>query len=109
MAYIQRTATKTTVCINNYQLPLSIDSCSHCSIVARTYLDDHFPNWDKQLFPTKAKNFKSASRKMTSIGKIIKERIIPHRKGNIRLDPDHFVLEDSHIQVFLMGTDYQRM
>ncbi|MBW0540975.1 hypothetical protein O181_080690 [Austropuccinia psidii MF-1] len=46
---------------------------------------------------------------MTSIGTIIKEIIIPHRKGNIRLNPEFVVLDDSHIQGFLLGTDYQRM
>ncbi|MBW0573330.1 hypothetical protein O181_113045, partial [Austropuccinia psidii MF-1] len=46
---------------------------------------------------------------MTSIGTIIKEIIIPHRKGNIRLNPEFFVLKDAHIQGFLLGTDYQRM
>ncbi|MBW0463898.1 hypothetical protein O181_003613 [Austropuccinia psidii MF-1] len=57
----------------------------------------------------KAKNFKSASGRMTSIGTIIKEIIIPHRKGKIRLNPEFFVLDDAHIQGFLLGTDYQRM
>ncbi|MBW0463251.1 hypothetical protein O181_002966 [Austropuccinia psidii MF-1] len=46
---------------------------------------------------------------MKSIGTIIKERIIPHRKGNIRLNPEFVVLEDAHIQGFLLGTDCQRM
>ncbi|MBW0471148.1 hypothetical protein O181_010863 [Austropuccinia psidii MF-1] len=46
---------------------------------------------------------------MTSIGTIIKEIIIPHRKGNIRLNPEFVVLEDSHIQRVLLGTEYQRM
>ncbi|MBW0484967.1 hypothetical protein O181_024682, partial [Austropuccinia psidii MF-1] len=46
---------------------------------------------------------------MTSIGTIIKEIIIPHRKGNIRLNPEFLVLDDSHIQGFLLGTDYQTM
>ncbi|MBW0499803.1 hypothetical protein O181_039518 [Austropuccinia psidii MF-1] len=32
-----------------------------------------------------------------------------HRKGNIRLNPEFCVLEDAHIQGFLLGTDYQRM
>ncbi|MBW0523077.1 hypothetical protein O181_062792 [Austropuccinia psidii MF-1] len=109
MAYIHGTATKLTVCIDNAQHPLIIDSGAHCSIVARKYLDNHFPNWEEQLFPTKAKNFKSASGKMTSIGKIIKEIIIPHRKGNIRLNPEFVVLDNAHIQGFLLGTDYQRM
>ncbi|MBW0542148.1 hypothetical protein O181_081863, partial [Austropuccinia psidii MF-1] len=40
------------------------------------------------LLPPKAKNFKSSLGKMTSIGTIIKELIIPHRKGNIRLNPE---------------------
>ncbi|MBW0562291.1 hypothetical protein O181_102006 [Austropuccinia psidii MF-1] len=109
MAYIHGTATKMTVCIDNAQHPLIIDSGAHFSIVARNYLDNHFPNWEKQLLPTKAKNFKSASGKMTSIGTIIKEIIIPHRKGNIRLNPEFVVLDDAHIQGFLLGTDYQRM
>ncbi|MBW0465711.1 hypothetical protein O181_005426 [Austropuccinia psidii MF-1] len=38
---------------------------------------------------------------MTSIGTIIKEIIIPN--------PEFFVLEDAHIQGFLLGTDYQRI
>ncbi|MBW0588784.1 hypothetical protein O181_128499 [Austropuccinia psidii MF-1] len=109
MAYIHGTATKMTVCIDNHQHPLIIDSATHCSIVARNYLDNHFSDWENQLLPTKAKNFKSASGKMTSIEKIVKERIMPHGKGNIRLNPKFCVLEDAHIQGFLLGTDYQRM
>ncbi|MBW0472910.1 hypothetical protein O181_012625 [Austropuccinia psidii MF-1] len=109
MAYIHGTVTKMTVCIDNSQHPLIIDSGSHFSIVARTYLDHHFPNWEKQLFPTKAKNFKSASGKMKSIWKFIKEIIIPHRKGNIRLNPEFVVLEDAQTQGLLLGTDYQRI
>ncbi|MBW0483349.1 hypothetical protein O181_023064 [Austropuccinia psidii MF-1] len=35
--------------------------------------------------------------------------IIPHRKGDIRLNPEFVVLEDAHIQGFLLGIDYQRM
>ncbi|MBW0511067.1 hypothetical protein O181_050782 [Austropuccinia psidii MF-1] len=46
---------------------------------------------------------------MTAIGTIIKEIIIPHRIGNIRLNPEFVVLDDAHIQGFLLGTDYQRM
>ncbi|MBW0491907.1 hypothetical protein O181_031622 [Austropuccinia psidii MF-1] len=109
MAYIHGTATKVTVCIDNAQHPLIIDSGAHCSIVAREYLDNHFPNWEEQLLPTKAKSFKSASGKMNFIGTIIKEIIIPHRKGNIRLNPEFVVLDNAHIQGFLLGTDYQRM
>ncbi|MBW0547443.1 hypothetical protein O181_087158 [Austropuccinia psidii MF-1] len=109
MAYIHGTATKMTVCIDNAKNPLIIDSGAHCSIVARNYLDNHFPNFGKQLFPTKAKSFKSASGKMTSIGTIIKEIIMPHRKGHIRLNPGFVVLDDAHIQGFLLETDYQRM
>ncbi|MBW0580940.1 hypothetical protein O181_120655, partial [Austropuccinia psidii MF-1] len=109
MAYIHGAATKMTVCIDNAHLPLIIDGAAHCSIVARKYLDNHFPNWENQLLPTKAKNFKSASGKMTSMVTIIKEIIIPHRKGNIRLSPQFVVLDDAHIQGFLLGTDYHRM
>ncbi|MBW0471504.1 hypothetical protein O181_011219 [Austropuccinia psidii MF-1] len=98
-----------TVCIYNAQHPLIIDSGAHCSLVARNYLDNHFPNWENQLLPTKAKSFKSESGKMTSIGTIIKEIMIPHRKGNIRLNPEFVVLNDAHIQGLLLGTDYQRI
>ncbi|MBW0503200.1 hypothetical protein O181_042915 [Austropuccinia psidii MF-1] len=98
-----------TFCIENAQHPWIIDSGAHCSIVARNYLDKHFSNWEKQLLPTKEKNFKSASGKMTSIGTIIKEIIIPHRKGNFRLNTEFVVLEDAHIQGFLLGKYYQRM
>ncbi|MBW0504028.1 hypothetical protein O181_043743 [Austropuccinia psidii MF-1] len=98
MVYIHGTATKMTVCIDNSQHPLIIYSGEHCSRLARNYLDHHFPNWENQLLPTKAKNFKSASGKMTPIGTTIKEIIIPRRKGNIRLNPKFFVLKDAHIQ-----------
>ncbi|MBW0470634.1 hypothetical protein O181_010349 [Austropuccinia psidii MF-1] len=108
-AYRHGTATKMTVCNDNSQHPLIIDSGAHCSIVARKYVDNHFPNWEKQHLPTKAKNFKTASGKMTSIWKIFKKIIISHRKGNIRLNPEFVVLDDAHNQGFLWGTDYQRM
>ncbi|MBW0500519.1 hypothetical protein O181_040234 [Austropuccinia psidii MF-1] len=87
LAYIQGTATTMTVCIDNAQHPLIIDSGAHCSIVARYYLENHFPNWEKDLLPTKAKNFKSASGKMTSIGTVIKEIIIPI--GRVISDSTH--------------------
>ncbi|MBW0490447.1 hypothetical protein O181_030162 [Austropuccinia psidii MF-1] len=109
MAYIHGTATKMTVFIDTAQHPLIIDSGAHCSIVARNDLDSHFPIWEKELLLTKEKNFKIASGKMTSIGTIIKEIIIPHRKGNIRHNPEFVVLNDAHIQGFFLGTDYQRM
>ncbi|MBW0482115.1 hypothetical protein O181_021830 [Austropuccinia psidii MF-1] len=109
MSYIYGTAKKMTVCIENSQHPLIIDSGAHCSIVARNFLDQHFPNWEKQLLPTKAKKLKGSSGKMTSIWKIVQEIIIPHRKANIRLNPEFVVLKDAHIQGFLLGTDYQRM
>ncbi|MBW0538057.1 hypothetical protein O181_077772 [Austropuccinia psidii MF-1] len=109
MAYRHGTATKMTVFIDNFQYPLIIDSGAHCFIVARNDLDNHFPNLENQLFPTKVKNFKSASGNMTSIGKIFKEIIIPHKKSNIRFNPEFAVLDDAHIQGFLLGKDYQRM
>ncbi|MBW0541749.1 hypothetical protein O181_081464 [Austropuccinia psidii MF-1] len=98
-----------TVCIDNAQHPLIIDIGAHCSIVARNLLQNHFPNWENQPLPTKVKNFKSASGKMTSIGTIIKELIIPHRRGKIRLNPEFVVLDDAHIQGFLLRIDCQRM
>ncbi|MBW0520410.1 hypothetical protein O181_060125 [Austropuccinia psidii MF-1] len=109
MAYIHGTAIKMTVCIDNAQHPLIIESGAHCSIVARKFLDNHFPNWEIQLLPTKAKNVKSASGKTTSIGTIIKEIIIPHKKGMIRLNPEFVVLDDTQIQGFSLGTYYKRM
>ncbi|MBW0535103.1 hypothetical protein O181_074818 [Austropuccinia psidii MF-1] len=86
MTYIHGKPTKMTVCIDNAQHPMIIDSGAHCSIVARNYLDNHFPSWEEQLLPTKSKNLNIASQKMTSIGTIIKEIIILHRKRNIRLN-----------------------
>ncbi|MBW0475519.1 hypothetical protein O181_015234 [Austropuccinia psidii MF-1] len=109
ISYIHGKATKMTVCIDNTQHPLIIDSGAHCSIVARNYLDTHFTNWENQHLSIKAKNFKSASGKMTSNGTIIKEITILHRKGNIRLNPELTVIDDAHIQRLLLGADYQRM
>ncbi|MBW0541933.1 hypothetical protein O181_081648 [Austropuccinia psidii MF-1] len=87
MEYIHGTATKITFCIDNAQY-------THLSLT---------------LLPTKEKSSKRASGKMASIGTIIKEISIPHRKHNIRLNPEFVVLEDSHIQGILLGTDYKRM
>ncbi|MBW0479708.1 hypothetical protein O181_019423 [Austropuccinia psidii MF-1] len=109
MEYTHGKSTKMTVCVDNAQHPLIIDSGANCSIVAREYLDNQFLNWEKTLLPTKAKNLESASGKMTSIGTIIKEIIITHRKGNIRLNQEFVVIADSHIQGLLLGKDYQRM
>ncbi|MBW0507886.1 hypothetical protein O181_047601 [Austropuccinia psidii MF-1] len=109
MTYIHGTATNITAFIDKFQKPLMIDSGVHCSIVATEYLETHFPNWGSQLFPKKAKMFKSESGKMTSVCIIIKEIIIPHREGNIKLKPESLVPEDAHTQGFLLGTDYQRM
>ncbi|MBW0473382.1 hypothetical protein O181_013097 [Austropuccinia psidii MF-1] len=109
MAHIHGAVTKMTFCIENSEDPLIIDSGAHCSIVARDYLDNRFQIWEKQLLPTKAENFKSASGKMPSIGIIMKDIIIHHRKVKIRLNPEFVVLEDAHIQEFLLGTDYQRI
>ncbi|MBW0471999.1 hypothetical protein O181_011714 [Austropuccinia psidii MF-1] len=46
---------------------------------------------------------------MKSIGTVVKEIIIPHRKGNMILNPEFFVLEDAHIQGVLLGKDYGRI
>ncbi|MBW0469844.1 hypothetical protein O181_009559 [Austropuccinia psidii MF-1] len=109
MAYIHGTSTKMTVCSENAQHPLIIYSGAHCFIVARNYLDNHFPNWENPLLLTKAKNFKSAPGNINFIGTIIKEINMPHTKGNIRLNPELVVLDDAHIQGILLGTDYERM
>ncbi|MBW0561802.1 hypothetical protein O181_101517 [Austropuccinia psidii MF-1] len=72
MAYLHGTATKMTVCIDNAQHLLISESGEHLSIVAIDYLDNHSPNWEKQVFPTKAKDFNSASGKIKFIGTNIK-------------------------------------
>ncbi|MBW0479221.1 hypothetical protein O181_018936 [Austropuccinia psidii MF-1] len=46
---------------------------------------------------------------MRSIWTIIREIIIPHRKGNIRLNSELVEIEYACIQGFLLGTDYQKM
>ncbi|MBW0569688.1 hypothetical protein O181_109403 [Austropuccinia psidii MF-1] len=109
MESICGTATKMTVCIDNAQHPLIIDSGEQCSIVDREYLDNHFPNVEKKIFITMAKNFQRPSGKMKFIGTIIKEIIMPHRKVNIIINPEFEVLEDAHIKRFLLGTDYHMM
>ncbi|MBW0478103.1 hypothetical protein O181_017818 [Austropuccinia psidii MF-1] len=68
---------KMTVFVNNGQHPLIVDSGAHCSIIPKGKLEKHFQNLEKNLLPTKARNFKSASGKMTSIGIILKYMIIP--------------------------------
>ncbi|MBW0475426.1 hypothetical protein O181_015141 [Austropuccinia psidii MF-1] len=45
MAHIHGIVTIITVCIDNAQHPLIIDSGAHCSILAIKYLDHHSPNW----------------------------------------------------------------
>ncbi|MBW0514083.1 hypothetical protein O181_053798 [Austropuccinia psidii MF-1] len=109
MVYIHRKATIVNFCVDNAQQPLIIDSGENFSKVVREYLEKHFPNGESQLLPTKARNFKSASGKMKPIGTIIKEMIIPHRRGNIILNPELVIIEDAYIQGFLCITYYQRM
>ncbi|MBW0490614.1 hypothetical protein O181_030329 [Austropuccinia psidii MF-1] len=86
-----------------------IDTRASFSIVEEDYLKDHFPKWGKELIPTKARIFKSESVRMNYMGKIFKEIIPPHRKGNIRLKPEFVVLKNEQVQGFLLGTEYQRM
>ncbi|MBW0488061.1 hypothetical protein O181_027776 [Austropuccinia psidii MF-1] len=50
ISYIHGTSPKMTVCIDNAQHPLIIDSGVHCSIVARMYLANHLPNWKNNSF-----------------------------------------------------------
>ncbi|MBW0532138.1 hypothetical protein O181_071853 [Austropuccinia psidii MF-1] len=71
MEYINFTTSKIKFCVDNSQHPLILYSGAHCSIIANNYLDIHFSNWETQLFPTKGKNFRSASVKMNSIGTIV--------------------------------------
>ncbi|MBW0460716.1 hypothetical protein O181_000431 [Austropuccinia psidii MF-1] len=92
MAYIHGTATKMTVCIDNAQHTLIIDSGAHCSIVARNYLNNHFPNWEDDFH-----------------GDNYQRDNYTHRKGSIRLNPEFVVLNDAHIQGFLLGTEHQSM
>ncbi|MBW0461969.1 hypothetical protein O181_001684 [Austropuccinia psidii MF-1] len=63
MAYIHGKATKMTVCIENSQHSLIIDSGAHCSIVVREYLYKNFPNWEKKHFFNKGKEFQKCIRK----------------------------------------------
>ncbi|MBW0497436.1 hypothetical protein O181_037151 [Austropuccinia psidii MF-1] len=51
ISHIHGTATRMNVCIDNDQHPFIIDSRAHSSIVARNYLDNNFPNWEKNLLP----------------------------------------------------------
>ncbi|MBW0474566.1 hypothetical protein O181_014281 [Austropuccinia psidii MF-1] len=95
---INGTDTKMTIFIYNSKHPLIMESGANCSIVARNSLDHHFPNWEKQLLQTKANNFKRASGKITSIGTIIKEIIIHHRKDYQRMyGIDIYNMKNRHI------------
>ncbi|MBW0521650.1 hypothetical protein O181_061365 [Austropuccinia psidii MF-1] len=86
MEYIHGTATKMTVCIDNSQHPLIIETIANQGKELKKCIREDDTHWDT-----------------------IKEIVIPYRKGKIRLNPEFFVLEDAHIQGFLLGTDYQRM
>ncbi|MBW0479730.1 hypothetical protein O181_019445 [Austropuccinia psidii MF-1] len=94
-----------TICVENDQHPLMIDNGAHFPIAAKQYSQKNSPIGKSRSFQLRKRNFKSASEKMTSIGTIIKEIIIPYRKGDIRLNLEFVVLEDAHIQGFLLGKD----
>ncbi|MBW0559606.1 hypothetical protein O181_099321 [Austropuccinia psidii MF-1] len=82
----------------------------HGTATEMTKLSVHpLPKLGKPALADQGKELQNASGKMNSIGKIIKEIIITHRKHNIRLNPEFVVLDDAHIQGFLLGADYQRM
>ncbi|MBW0473761.1 hypothetical protein O181_013476 [Austropuccinia psidii MF-1] len=82
MEYIHGKATKMTGYIENAQQKLIIAGGAQCSIVSREYLDNHYQNWEKKIFSTKEKTSKGESGKMTFIGTIIKEIMIPQRRPN---------------------------
>ncbi|MBW0519556.1 hypothetical protein O181_059271 [Austropuccinia psidii MF-1] len=67
------------------------------------------PKLGKTTLANQGKELQNFIREDDIHWKIIKDIIIPHRKGNIRPNPEFFVLEDAHIQGVLLGTDYQRM
>ncbi|MBW0520730.1 hypothetical protein O181_060445 [Austropuccinia psidii MF-1] len=83
MEYIHGTATEMTVCIENAQHPLIINSGAHCSM------------WPEIIWTTTSQIRKSTS--------------CQPRKGSIRFNPEFLVLNDAHIQGIFLGTDYQRM
>ncbi|MBW0470186.1 hypothetical protein O181_009901 [Austropuccinia psidii MF-1] len=58
MEYIHGTATKMAFCVDNAEHQLIIDSGTHCSIVARNYQDNHFPNWENSSFPPRQRTLK---------------------------------------------------
>ncbi|MBW0505738.1 hypothetical protein O181_045453 [Austropuccinia psidii MF-1] len=79
------------------------------SIVDREYLDKNFPNLESQLFPTKAKNFKNCLREYDIYWDYHQGDNNITQEIDIRLKRKFVVLEYSHIQWFLLGTDYHRM
>ncbi|MBW0521221.1 hypothetical protein O181_060936 [Austropuccinia psidii MF-1] len=46
---------------------------------------------------------------MNSLGTITKTFIIPHKKGDFRLEPDFVVLNNGKLRGFILGTEYQRI
>ncbi|MBW0560873.1 hypothetical protein O181_100588 [Austropuccinia psidii MF-1] len=72
MAYIHGTATKMTVCIDNAQDPFIIDNGEHCSIVARNYLDNHFPNGETSSYPPWKRASKVLQKRLLPLGKLSK-------------------------------------
>ncbi|MBW0481032.1 hypothetical protein O181_020747 [Austropuccinia psidii MF-1] len=62
-----------------------------------------------ELLTTKAKSFTRESGTMNSLGTITKKFIIPHKKGNFRLEPEFVVLDNAKVRSFILGTEYQRI
>ena len=109
MAFIHGAKSKLDVYIENKKHPLIFDTGANCSVVAKEYLDRHFPMWNAEILLTKARSFKSAAGKMKSLGIIQKIIIIPHKMGNLRLHIEFVVLENAKFDGFLMGTEYHRI
>ncbi|MBW0478686.1 hypothetical protein O181_018401 [Austropuccinia psidii MF-1] len=86
MAYIHGTSTKMTVYIETSQHPLLIDTLSNQGKeLQKCFRKDDF-HWD---------NYQ-------------RDNYNP-QQVNIRLHPEFVVLDDAHIQGFLLGTEYHRM
>ncbi|MBW0467152.1 hypothetical protein O181_006867 [Austropuccinia psidii MF-1] len=109
MGYIHRAPANLSVLIDEEKHPLIIYTGESFSVVARNYLDENFPQWSTVVLPTKANNLTSASGKMNSLGIITKKPIIPHRKLNIRLEPELLVLNNSQVRVYILGKYYHKM
>ena len=99
----------TTVLYDGLSFKCLLDTGAYCSVVGKKFLSKIIPDWEKKLDKISANNFKSCSTNLKPLGIIDLSLIFPHEQGSVRLKLEFVVMDNVHVQYFILGNDYLRM